>query len=193
MSSDRLADGDVGGGSRWYCCGDGWEARWSCYFFFFFLVQRQQPLAFFPFLVCLCSILCHYLCFIPLAPVSSFWFVLLRFLSSLSPLFAPVFRYFFLFLFFRFLPSSFFYLPSVSHMYSPILLLSAFFLTAPHFLSCSLPYALPLCVFLRLFFSPLFRSVPPVFLSAPQFSFFFLFSSLLSPLPPLFVGFLWLL
>jgi len=84
--------------------------------------------------------------------------------------------------FFRFLPSSFFYLPSVSPMYSPLLLLSAFFLTAPHFLSCSLPYALPLCVFLRLFFSPLFRSVPPIFLSAPQFSFFFLFSSL-SPSP----------
>jgi len=48
MSSDGWADDDVGGHSRRYWCGNGWEARWR-FCFFFFLVQKRQPLVFFSF------------------------------------------------------------------------------------------------------------------------------------------------
>jgi len=181
MSSDRWADGDAGGRSWWYCCGSGWEARWHCYFFFFFLVQRHQPLIFSFYRLLLFYSLSLSLfrppCSYVISPSGLFYF-----LSSLSPLFAPVFFLFLLFLFcFCFLFFSLLSLPcfilfyillfqnlfySLLFCHFPLFSFSSlFFLFSFFFFSRPLPsLSLPLPLFFFLFFGPLLHLSPLVFI-----------------------------
>ena len=175
MSSDRWADGDAGGRSWWYCCGSGWEARWHCCFFFFFLVQRCQPLVFsFYHLLLFYSLR---LCFVPLVPVS--YLFLVCFTSSpLSLLCSPLFSLFFFLFFFAFVFCSF--LSSVS----PVSFSSIFFsfkIYSTLFCSVFSPSFLSLlCSFY--FRSLFFLSSSPLSVSASVFFSFFRFpSSSLSP------------